>query len=428
MGVTIHYRGTVDDVSRVEDMEDRVVDLAFALGGQATVWRSYADHDPTRVVRGVMIDMAPGHDTFSLLVSPEGHLTPLFQIEDAEKTPFDEPPDCFVKTQFGSIQGHIAIVHLLDALRQRYCSNLQVTDEGEYYETRDVAALTDRMQFLAKAMDSLADGLRDYGLSQEAAEDPNILASCIERVAMLVHQKLLADADPDSVRGDESTSEVEFDWQEASLEDEVETMGLHHRQNQQRSERMIRRISEATAAGMSAEDAFRLAMREEGLEAPTSRKAEGLLHDELESQANHETWRESLANDPLEAVEECDGRENHPAVDAAQQFLLSVMDLQNADGSMSDYASIASRGAMDIVGGLAQATGGQLESRTGRALAITQLKRALKGHAFARGAIIALRVSDAVDEATSKRLHNDLAEIRISIHQLLTEAWDEHDE
>ena len=40
MGVTIHYCGTVDDVSRVEDMEDRVVDLAFALGGQATVCRS----------------------------------------------------------------------------------------------------------------------------------------------------------------------------------------------------------------------------------------------------------------------------------------------------------------------------------------------------------------------------------------------------
>lgn len=428
MGVTIHYRGTVDDVSHVEDMEDRVVDLAFALGGQATVWRSYADHDPTRVVRGVMIDMAPGHDTFSLLVSPEGHLTPLFQIEHAEKSPFDEPPGCFVKTQFGSVRGHIAIIHLLDALRQRYCSNLQVTDEGEYYETRDVVRLTDRMQFLAKAMDSLADGLREYGLSQEAAEDPNILASRIERVAMLVHQKILGDPGPNSVGGDASTSDVDFDWQEVSLEDEVETTGHHYRQNQQRSERMVRRISEATAAGMSAEDAFQLAMREEGLEPPASRQAERLLHDELESQADDEAWRENLENDPLEAVEECDALENHPAVDFAQEFLLRVMDLQAADGSVGNYASIASRGAMDIVGGLVQATGARLESRTDRALAITQLKRALKGHAFARGAIIALRASDAVDEATSERLHNDLAEIRISIHRLLTEAWDEQNE
>ena len=98
MGITIHYHGTVNDLERIEEMEDRIVDLAFALGGRATVWRSYADHDPERVVRGVMVDAVPGHETLSLLVSPEGHLTPLWQVEEAEKAPFDKPPDCFVKT------------------------------------------------------------------------------------------------------------------------------------------------------------------------------------------------------------------------------------------------------------------------------------------------------------------------------------------
>jgi len=191
MGITIHYRGTIDDMGRVGEMEDRAVDLASALGGRARIWRSCADHDPKRVVRGVLIDMEPGHETLSLLVSPEGQLTPLIRIEDAEKTPFDKPPGCFVKTQFGSIQGHIAIVHLLDALRQRYCSNLEVSDEGEYYETRDVAKLTQKMRLLADAMESFADGLRDHGLTDEAAEDPEIVASRVQRVAMLVHRKML---------------------------------------------------------------------------------------------------------------------------------------------------------------------------------------------------------------------------------------------
>ncbi|MGB7345189.1 MAG: hypothetical protein WBD20_13325, partial [Pirellulaceae bacterium] len=96
MGITIHYRGTMDEVDQVEAMEDRVLDLVFSLGGRATIWRSYADDDHDRVVRGLMVEMEPGQDTFSLLVSPEGHLTPLFQIEEAEKTPFQEPPYCFV--------------------------------------------------------------------------------------------------------------------------------------------------------------------------------------------------------------------------------------------------------------------------------------------------------------------------------------------
>lgn len=247
MGETIHYRGTVDDNSQIEDMEDRVVDLVFALGGQATVWRSYADHDRTRAVRGVIIDMAPGHDAFSLLVSPEGHLTPLHQIEEAENSPFDEPPDCFVKTQFGSIQGHIAIVHLLDALRQRYCSNLEVTDEGEYYKTRDVAKLTKKRQFLAQAMNTLSDGLREFGLSEEAAADPDIVASRVQRVAMLVRQRMLGDADAGSLPRDASATNDELEWPAASLEDEVEVMDRHRRQNQLRSERMSRRISEAMA-------------------------------------------------------------------------------------------------------------------------------------------------------------------------------------
>ncbi len=141
MGVTIHYHGTMDDVSQVETMEDRLLDLVFSLGGRASIWRSFDKCDSSRVVRGLCVNLEPGQDTLSLLVSPEGHLTPLFQIEEAERTPFDEPPYCFVKTQFGSLQGHIAIVHLLDALRQRFCSNLQVSDEGEYYENRDVNQL-----------------------------------------------------------------------------------------------------------------------------------------------------------------------------------------------------------------------------------------------------------------------------------------------
>lgn len=107
MGVTIHYRGTLDNVERIPEMEDRVMDLVFSLGGKATVWRSFADHDTSRVVRGLMIEMTPGQETMSLLVSPEGHLTPLFQIEEAEQSAFPEAPYCSIKTQFGSLVGHV---------------------------------------------------------------------------------------------------------------------------------------------------------------------------------------------------------------------------------------------------------------------------------------------------------------------------------
>ena len=96
MGVTISYRGSLADIGRVEDFEDRVLDLALEIGGQARVWRSVDDDDPRRVVRGLMLDLYPGQETTSLLISPEGWLLNLFEIEDAEQGRLAGPPWCFV--------------------------------------------------------------------------------------------------------------------------------------------------------------------------------------------------------------------------------------------------------------------------------------------------------------------------------------------
>ncbi len=98
MGVTISYRGSMADIERVEDFEDRVIDLALEIGGHARVWRSFCDDDPQRAVRGVILELYPGQETTSLLVSPEGWLINFTEIEGAEKGQLADPPWCFVKT------------------------------------------------------------------------------------------------------------------------------------------------------------------------------------------------------------------------------------------------------------------------------------------------------------------------------------------
>jgi len=149
MGVTISYRGSLADLDRVEDFEDRVLDLALELGGEATIWRTANDDNPRRMVRGVMLNLFPGQETTSLLISPEGWLINLTEIEEAEKGQLDEPPWCFVKTQFGPIEGHVALVELLAVLKREFISNLEVSDEGGYWETRDLAGLDRENQLLA---------------------------------------------------------------------------------------------------------------------------------------------------------------------------------------------------------------------------------------------------------------------------------------
>lgn len=414
MGVTIHYRGTVNDVSQVELMEDRLLDLVFSLGGQATIWRSFADHDPSRVVRGLLINLEPGQDTFSMLVSPEGHLTPLFQIEDAEKSPFDGPPYCFVKTQFGSLQGHVTIVHLLDELRGRFCSNLEVLDEGEYHGNRDIHQLARNLQRHRSAIDSMAEGLREHGLSVEAVEDPEILALRIERIANLVHQKMLSNRQFPPVFTDNAMNEG---WSESSLEDDVTTMGRIHRHNDMRCERMRRRIAEATEAGLTVETAIELAMKEEGLQVPPRESGE-----RIDSVFN-EPWTESLPSHPFDETDEYSLSCDHPAVEQAKSFLLQVMNLEQGDAKQSSFPSILKRASLEIVGGLVQATVDKQEDNIHQALAITQLRRALSGHAYARGAVFGLRSENAISGDQSKDLHKRLELLLAAIHELLKAAW-----
>lgn len=420
MGITIHYRGTLDDVRQIETMEDRVLDLVFALGGRATVWRSYADHDRSRVVRGLIIEMEPGQDTFSLLVSPEGHLTSLFQIEDAEKAPFDKPPYCFVKTQFGSMQGHIAIVLVLDALQQTFVSNLQVSDEGEYYENRDVNELARKLQSLRTALSSMSDGLHEHGLTAEAAEDPDILATRIQRIAAVVHLKMTGNPQqPSQPAAHESDDDQ---WSEPALEDEVQAMDQLRRKNDLRSERMIRRISESTAEGMSAADAFERAMQEEGLSDPGH---EAIGQDEsIDITAEpDEPWIESLPPNPFDEASERLLDEKHPAVEQAQGFLMQVFSLAGDESIQSSFVSVLTRASMDILGSLVQATGSELDDTIGRALAISQLKRALSGHAYARGAVFGLCSEEAITHEHSTRLLNDLESLLDIIHSLAEQAW-----
>jgi len=427
MGITIQYRGTIDDVTCVEEMEDRVLDLVLAVGGRATLWRSYADHDASRVVRGMMVEMTPGQETFSLLVSPEGHLTPLLQIEEAEQHAFAEPPSCFVKTQFGSITGHVALVHLLDALKERYIGNLEVSDEGEYYETRDFRSLQQKKEFLDGAIRSMADGLHEHGLSEEALEDPDIVAKRIERVAMLVQQKMQA-SDSGFTDVVEPAADDTFD---TTLEEEVEMMDNIRRKNDLRGERMWRRISEASAAGMSTDEAYRLAMSEEGFgsEPGDDSEYDDSEYDDsdafVEADEPNEPWQESLPENPLDESAKQAARERHPVVMQAQAFWMGLMDLDTHDSGETSFVRIACQGAGDMLGGLAQATGDEFDSRIGRALAITQLKRALKGHAFARGAVFGLRSADDIDKQTSDELHAQLESLLEVIHDLIATAWGE---
>ncbi len=260
----------------------------------------------------------------------------------------------------------------------------------------------------------MSKGLQEYGISSEAAEAPNIFANRIERIAALVQQKLLAEHDDQSSKAKDQQVEA---WIEPSLDAEVETMDRLRRRNDLRSERLTRRIAEATAAGLPTDAAFELAMREEGLPVPTCEP------DELDEFVPSETWGEGQSPSTFDEASERSLIFDQPGVAEARAFLTQVMNLEKSDLQQSSFASLLKRACLDMVGGLVQATSGETDDVIDRALTISQLKRALSAHAYARGALFGMHSEQTITKAESKQFQEQLEKLLEIIHELSEAAW-----
>lgn len=427
MGVTVHYRGQFADLDRVEDFEDRVLDLVLDLSGKAEVWRSTADNDPSRMVRGLLVNLEPGQETLSLLVSPEGWLITPFQIEEAEQGELPEPPWCFCKTQFGSVTGHVAVVELLAAIRKEFMPQLEVSDEGGYWETRDAQELARKKSFLDRAITEFSSGLQQHGLTTEAAEDTNILLTRIERVATKVQRSIGRPAEHPPI----GLADEDFGADRDIVETEAEYNELF-KYTERRKEQLHRAIEERMQGGEDRDTAFENAMRDIGLSIPgdpdwpidDEEDAENSsdLIDEGPFDVEAEDWQQESEESATDFDEELaeDERRDHPLLRRGTDLWVRLTKpFEDTDAAHEQTLRTLFRGLGDLVGGLAQATSRLFEDDEDEefsplekiqfGLTVTQLKRSLRGIAFARGALCNLRT--VVEPADAAQIHDELEKL-----------------
>jgi hypothetical protein len=320
----------------------------------------------------------------------------------------------------------VALVELLTILKKEFFHDLEVQDEGGYWETRDLAGLTAKRKFLDAAMDQLTEGLNRYGLNREAAEDQEILVARIERIARLVQRTLARPAEHPPVRWDdeetgfgEGTDDSEAKWDDSFKE------------NRRRQEHVQRAIEEHLAQGDDFDDAFDAAMLEEtalGLpEEPSESEPSDHWADELEDEEEDEPWRKSLPETSDESDDDgdfVDGRPRHPLQRQAFDLMLRLNKLLGAGkGEAGSHQGILMHGAGEIMGGLAQALEGpslfssdaEDDLQPSLGLSVVQLKRALRGAAFALGALFPLRTDGTLNEATFGELHETIERVQTDI-------------
>ncbi len=421
MGITVAYRGRLADLARVEDFEDRLIDFALEVGGLGQIWRSFRDDEPGRMIRGVILNLAPGLEPVSLLLSPQGWLIGLAEIEDAERGRLTEPPWCFTKTQFGPLEGHVALIEMLAALKREFLPDLEVSDEGGYWDTRDLDELARRRALVQAAIDGLGEGLERHGLSREAAEDPEILIKRIERIAAHVHRILHRPAEhppltfPDDyeVTGRADPEAAEALWDE---------MFKH---NRRRQEQMQRAIEERRARGETDDEAFDHSLEDVGIVVPdeeTDSEEEpwDAAADSLpEPEPDDDAWKAGLSQVGDEGDPFPDEDDRHPLLKCAMDLLIDLRTVfRGADPRYAASLNTLYQGAGDAMGGLAQALPSRDDDEDddeldNYGLQITQLKRALRGAAFARGALFSLR--PAMTPEKYQELHHTLKQFEHDI-------------
>ncbi len=173
MGVTIHYKGKLNSPDLIDTFCEELVDISKEMG-----WHyDYFDFDKKKdkiPLKGLFIGVHKKAEPLIFMMDQSGFLRNPIMIEhfndDADTTYFNH-----TKTQFAPVEVHIAIIKLLKYIHKKYIANLEVWDEGDYWEKEDPFILKEKIDFLTEKINFLADTLNsvefEKGASAESVAD-----------------------------------------------------------------------------------------------------------------------------------------------------------------------------------------------------------------------------------------------------------------
>ncbi len=184
--LTIHYQGT----SEPQIIRNLTTELKAI--SEEMDWKCFVIDDEDFV--GIIISVAEKCEPLTFVINRQGKL-----IHPAWFNHKNPPEAAFyvsTKTNFSTIDIHIAIVKLIKYIKIKYIPNISVTDEGDYYETGDKELLEQKWNFLLKKFDEFA-GLLENNL---AVEDKKLSAeSLLNKIENIIKLNYGSDADIQSI-------------------------------------------------------------------------------------------------------------------------------------------------------------------------------------------------------------------------------------
>ncbi len=205
MGVSLQYRGTLDDPSRLPALCDELADIAQAMGWSTTridddfnaPADAHLNHESGRAnitgnvgLKGIILMPETDCEPLWFCFDREGRLRSLLgQVLILEGTLMPEETWAFTKTQFSSPEQHVWIAGLLRYLQKHYVSNLEVHDDGGYWDTGDLEELRRRMDLINGKIAGMAEALSSPRFAKLTGKSTEEIVDAIEKLARELHER-----------------------------------------------------------------------------------------------------------------------------------------------------------------------------------------------------------------------------------------------
>ena len=295
------------------------------------------------------------------------------------------------------------------ALKREFLPDLEVSDEGGYWETRDLAELIRRRTFIDGS--DRRPGRRAQTVRTQSPKRPRIPKSWRDTSSGSRHTFIATSAARPNTRRSSSTTNDSADAD--ATEKQWDELYKHNRRQQ---ERLQRAIEELTSRGLDHKTAFEQAMREIVPELPQDDREPAEASSLEDDQDSFESLEDDIAGQGtrFDESDEDTPVERHPLLQKATDFYVGLDKLfPEGDPPLAPLVRTLYQGAGEAVGGLAQALSNPDEDALDQGLRLVQLKRALRGVAFARGAVFPLR--STLGKEQSDKLFATLEELASEI-------------
>lgn len=191
MGLSFHYKGAIRNFSLIGELTEEVQDICKSLNWNYHVWKKKRPTN-TKKAASDSLNYTP-HDLKGISVSPN-ECEPLFLtfLPDGNlcsplKLIFNDPVTndlmievIHVKTQFAGPDTHIALLKLLRYLKEKYFTELEVDDEGLYWETEDEKTLLSQFAKYNFVLKMVREALSDF--NAKPGETADSLADRLEEL------------------------------------------------------------------------------------------------------------------------------------------------------------------------------------------------------------------------------------------------------